>query len=326
MAVMFTGASDGAKEPGPDTIAPRFVEETEPPAPSPAAGIEGVGAVSAYDVALSRVLAALVAAQWRVQRFRNIHLPDGLLDWKKDEGKEVTEWMHQHGPAAGEAAAMTVTITVAEADVWRAREGKGVEIPPSELLAGEPQPLSIKYVVPGEAIPREQRVKKGTALDDMRTLLDWLLALVPWTEPQASVFVLTEQTPIIAPFRVQAKVYGYLATLPRLALEVDPRVTQREIASVYQTARAQLASDIRHRDLSEKHLALATFATLPEGQEGSLAERMARWNEAQPAWAYHRTSNFSRDVTRARQRLLRDLFPHPWGGDKGEDEGQDGEE
>ena len=58
-------------------------------------------------------------------------------------------------------------------------------------------------------------------------------------------------------------------------------------------------------------MALAVFGTLPEGNKGKLAERMARWNTEHPSWAYRRTSNFARDVKRALERLLGDLKLYP---------------
>jgi hypothetical protein len=49
---------------------------------------------------------------------------------------------------------------------------------------------------------------------------------------------------------------------------------------------------------------------------------MERWNAAHPEWAYRHTPIFSRDMKRARQRLLRDMSPRA----EDEQEGQEGVE
>ncbi|HEY7092368.1 MAG TPA: hypothetical protein VH393_04275 [Ktedonobacterales bacterium] len=284
----------------------------------PMVGIEALGAPSAYDFALSRVLATLLTeTDWRIQRFRAIHLNGELLEWVA-----VEDWMRaraEDSSATVDETTRYVNVAVSAAALWQAQERVAAgmpgtvtfEIPDKVLLGGDPRPLSISYVVPNEAIPHWKYLKKGTALEQLRAVVTHLVAAAPWSEAQASVFVLTGLTPLILQLRGTSKMYTRMATLPRITLEVDPRITQRELATAYQDVRAQLATDVRHRDLSEKHLALAVFGTTPEGTEGSPAQRMSRWNAAHPDWTYRRTDHFTRDVLHARRRLLRDLPPYP---------------
>jgi hypothetical protein len=323
MGVVFTGAS----ETDAPAIPPRFVEETEPPAPAPEVGIEVLSTPTAYDMALSHVLAALMTEDVQVKRFRAAHLDSELLPWA-----DVAGWMSARA-ARSEGAAITdvttryVTLPVSPAALWEAQErviaGRPrtvtFEISDVDLLALNPWPRSISYVVPHDAIPRQQYVKEGNAVERLLELVNHLVTSVPWTEAQASVFGLTGLTPLVLPLRGVAKYYLRMPTLPRLVLELDPRMSQRELAAEYQKARTPMASDIRHRDLSEKHLALAVFGTLPEGRDGTLVQRMERWNAAHPEWAYRHTFIFSRDITRAQRRLLRDLFPHPEDEPEGEE-------
>lgn len=309
---------------------PRFVEETHPPKLGVAEGIEGVTAATAYDLALSRVVAAMMAEDRRVRRFRAKHLPepDGLLLWDA-----VAEWMSEHGPLDGEAAPWYALVPINPAKLWEAQAeaARGEEgtitlrFSFENLINREPRPVFISYVVPNNAAVHEMNVTEGTALDDLLTLVNFLGGAVPWTEEQASVFALTGMTPLIMSLQIRGKVYDRLATLPRLAVEADPRVTQRELSAAYQAARERLVSDARHRDLSEKHLALAVFGARREGRVGRLAQRMDRWNASvhpeHPEWVYRRTDQFSRDVGHALRRLLRDLpIPPIWDSAHDDDE------
>jgi hypothetical protein len=226
--------------------------------------------------------------------------------------------MRAHGPPAGEEPASYITIPIDPAVVWQARAAAAngtlpqgtanIQVSYADLLDRDPRPLTISYVIPGDVIERRQPVVKWTALDDLLTLVTFLKASVPWTEAQATVYALTGLIPLITPLRIDAKVHIRLATQPRLRLEVDPRVTQRELATAYQTARAQFVSETRHRDLSDKHLELAVWSLETEGREGTWSERMKRWNAAHPAWAYRHARNFSSEVKLAQHRLLPDLM------------------
>jgi hypothetical protein len=304
------------------------------------------GAASAYDVALSRVLAALMARDLYVRVFRERRLRDKLLAWDKDETSKdetsVEEWMDQYKPPADTGVlpprpVLFFASNEVQQEARAAMQQQGAlnaSVPvlvPARYLVGEyvfspplQQQITIAFDVPDDAIPRQQIVQPGTPVEDLRAVVDRLLKRVPWTEAQATVFVLTGRTPLIPPLRGALKRYGRLATLPRITLEVDPRMTQRELAAEYQRLRAQvLASDIRHQDLSAKHLVLAVWSTLQEESEGKLAERMARWNAAHPDWAYRHTFTFSRDMKRAIRRLLHDpdlmLYPELRDADVGEE-------
>jgi hypothetical protein len=59
----------------------------------------------------------------------------------------------------------------------------------------------------------------------------------------------------------------------------------------------------RYRELSPKHLQLAAFCSgRPEGE--ALSAQLKAWNAAHPKWRYGQVTNFGRDRSRARQRLL----------------------
>jgi hypothetical protein len=283
-------------------------------------------------VALSRGLAAWLSEDRRIQRFRDKHLGGNKLEWDV-----VRQWMRDQGAQGMEEANWYALMPVRPAVLWQAQAAKQagekgtitIETTFAEFMARDAHPRQVSALIPGQAIPHRETVKEDSALDELLELVTELLQAVPWKEEQASVFVLAGLTPLVTPWRLTSKAYPSMATMPRLVLEFDLSMTQREVAAAYQKAREVaaanqrlrdqvLASDSRHRDMSMKHLELAVFAILPEGREGSLAERMARWNAAHPEWAYRLTYIFSRDMKRARQRLLPQLHLYP----EEEDEGQ----
>jgi hypothetical protein len=297
--------------------------------------IEGIAEASPHDRALSRALAAWLDTDLRVHGFRARNLAGGMLAWA-----EVEEWMRARGPAEGTLPTWYARMPIDPAALSRARYAAArgeqgtitLTYTYAEVMARTPRQVTISYVIPSDAVVRLQAVMEGTALDDLLTLVHFLVDAVPWTEPQASVYVLTGLTPLISPLRIEAKVFLRLATQPRLRLEVDPRVTQRELATAYQAARQSLVSETRHRDLSEKHVELAVWSLRPEGYQGTWAARLARWNAAYPDWAYRQVRNFATEVKLARRRFLPDLLVHQLeytgeeqpgddGGDNGDREG-----
>ena len=88
----------------------------------------------------------------------------------------------------------------------------------------------------------------------------------------------------------------------RVELTIDPGLSPKQVAVVYQEARRELVGP-RHREQSEKHIVLAQFAA--EQKEGEkLAQSMRLWNETYPEWRYKVVTNFGRDIQHARLRLL----------------------
>lgn len=282
MRVLFSGGL--SKEP---VVAPRFLVEESPPSPATAAerDLEGVAEAEMFDIIFSARLAVVERRAPDVVTFRSTHLPGGrLLDWE-----EVPAWMVRMG--------LPDLPPSARAKSEDDEDGR-------ERASRQGEEIWFTYVVPGDARQIAAVAFPDTPLAALRPVVSRLTRAVPWTEPQATIFVLTDEVPLVTSLRVSTKRYNDLANLPRLVLEVDPRVSQRDLAAAYQAARGQLMPEAWPRPLSNKHLALALFGGLQEGREGRLAERMERWNTEHPEWSYTQTSNFARDMALAGRRLL----------------------
>jgi hypothetical protein len=100
-----------------------------------------------------------------------------------------------------------------------------------------------------------------------------------------------------------------LPGLSVIHLAIDPGMSPKEVTESYLEARKSLLGT-RHRDLSEKHLALAVFIAI-QPLELSWPERMAQWNHlfASRGWGYSQVANFSHDCLQAQRRLLRSEAP-----------------
>jgi hypothetical protein len=246
----------------------------------------------------------------------------------------------EYGPtqyAAREAAVSNLVAAAAEADrvvrAWRAHPDYRV-IQPRDLLpwsdvqrwikyavkqmtataSDEPQIGYLEYGVPGGNDVRRVPVRARTVLDRLRLASLTLAKHYSWTEPQATLFLLTGITPLIRSVRATILENPAAPALSRITLEIDPSVAPRELAEMYATVRAQFISG-RHRDLGEKHTELALQKMSGAAQAGTWASRMAAWNAEHPEWAYTEVANYAHDTLQARRRLLGTDEVAPVGGE-----------
>lgn len=265
--------------------------------------------ITLYERALSRAVAMKMAQRGDVTKFRNEHLEGRVLHWK-----DVGHWIRQHEPPPGVPASFYVSLPVPDEAMRLVQhaavrglndESATVTISVSlrDLVKRGPRPLTLFYLIPGEETPHQAAIQSDTVLDELYWLAGGLSATAAWTEAQAVVFVLANQTPLIRQFTSQIAESVELPALTRITLHLDPRISQRELARHFQWVRHDLVH-ARHRDISAKHLTLALFSTTTEGRTGSLRDRVDRWNAQHPDWAYQHTTNFSRDTGVALRRLL----------------------
>jgi len=143
---------------------------------------------------------------------------------------------------------------------------------------------------------------EGGVLDRLRQLSQSLARFYGWDEAAATNFVLTGEVPFMPSIETRASVPFSYTTTARISLTIDPALSPREVANHYRRMRGRILEG-RHRELTAKHLRLATFAAArPAGE--TLRERMAAWNKEYPNWKYKRETNFGRDCTQAVRRLL----------------------
>jgi hypothetical protein len=176
-----------------------------------------------------------------------------------------------------------------------------------QLLAyGVPE---VPVEIPGQLEERKIPSVDGGKLEQLRRLSVWLANQYGWTEAQATTFIVTGLPPLRLPITVRTEQKERLPGLSVIQLTVDPGVSPKEVADAYLEERKRLLGT-RHRDLTEKHLALAVFVATQPPQR-SWADRMVLWNKlsAGRGWGYTQVANFSHDCLQAQRRLLRSETP-----------------
>lgn len=259
----------------------------------------------AYQAAIS-TLFAVEAAEWpEVQAFRRDELGDELLEFDEIEG-----WVREH---AGEASELThwVTLPVSTSAV-RSAEGAAPDDPPAQVeIPGLHQEgrlgvswkiETLEYPVPGDRWARVIPVSAGTTLDRLRRLSERLARAFSWSRAQATVFVLTGQTPLVRTLSVSFRGSTSAPATTRITMQIDPATPASEVAQAYRRIKQRLTPS-KTKTVSEKHATLAAFVATCD--EERWAERMRAWNERYPDWRYEYESNFRRDAHQAQQRLLR---------------------
>lgn len=286
---------------------PLFVDELEQMPPASAN-------LSAYEAALSRVAAAEMANNYDVKAFRARWLPDGLLRWE-----DVEEWLWHLARDHQPALFLEIQLTVPAH--WDG--STPLELP---TLSGEQvqrgRQRRMRYLLPpaqrtrwdrtvGRQRGNECPVTDAPALIALARLSEDIARRVPWSDAQTTVFLLTGMSPLIRQVQFRRSTLNLnWPALDRLELSISAHATDHELAAFFQAERASaVARARRQRALSEQDLALAIFGTLPQGRDGTPAERMAAWNAAHPQWAYRETGDFLYELERAHWRLLGVTLP-----------------
>jgi hypothetical protein len=140
-----------------------------------------------------------------------------------------------------------------------------------------------------------------------------LASFPAWGEQWATTFILTGCVPPINRGLVSTFESGNLPPTGRIQLNVDPRLSPREVAELFAEARKRmLGESFRDKSISDKHLELAVFAAEHcRGSEVDASWDSLRltWNEIisteHSDWIYEgvETWNFSKDVLRAWERV-----------------------
>lgn len=260
---------------------------------------------------IAQLLAERATTEPQVQRFRQRHLPDGLLASVAD----VERWLLDRVSEQRNGERVWL-VGVAVDAVQVPVRGR----PDGSLIVGPPLPESISAEriearflefettdEPGR--PDYLPIEPGRVLDELRGLAIHLADAYNWSAAQATTFVLNGAPPHVAPATIQLT-RGRFGANVRLVLTIDPTMAPAEVAQMYTQLRANLFGG-RYRHLSDKHLELARFS-LERLDSETWSQAMDRWNGAFPGWRYTQASNFRRDVGRARQRVLEPPFDEPY--------------
>lgn len=243
--------------------------------------------------ALSVVVADSARSDEEVVAFRHQVMGDTLLEWS-----EVASWIKTQTETGAPLRLLTVRDTRTEYSGGRTIDLKQASVVNVEVPV-------LKYAEPGETWSKAVPTAEGP-LERLRALSATLAKFYAWTEAQATVFVLTDITPLISPMRATSGGLlfhnGYsMDWAIRITLTIDPSTPPDEVAKAYAKVRRD-AGQAGRRRLSAKHAALAAFRI--EHEHLSWSKLLGAWNAEHSAWRYEHESNFRRDAIRAGARLL----------------------
>ncbi len=258
--------------------------------------------------ALSYILYAEATKDEGVKKFR-----DDLLGGHPLETGEIKDWMQR--AEQREHFTMWVTeVQIPDGSRLKPDEGGGsiTIIPP--ITVSEVPNVSFRELeffangIEGERV--SVRVRVGGRLATLAVLAVRLAREYGWTSAQAVSFVLSENIPIIEPVSWSITSTSPIAALYRINMSIDPALSPREVMERYSRARRNIVPG-RHKDLQGKALYLAVFAS-GRAQGETWKESMSEWNTLQgndhPDWQYSTVTNFARDCTQARNRLVNPNF------------------
>lgn len=174
--------------------------------------------------------------------------------------------------------------------------------------------------------PRRIPVQYGSVLDDLRRVSTELAKSYPWSEADATWFVLTGKVPLVPALRIEFEDGARRLPLDhqhlRITLSAQPWVSGATVRRVYEYFR-QAVFKRGSRPLGLRSIALFDFIESRRDAEGQLPRwrmMMKDWNRAHPEWSYGDDARrFCRDYSRvARPVVLPDYtFPPDEPAEKG---------
>jgi hypothetical protein len=264
--------------------------------------------------ALSIILANEASKDPAVREFRTRVLKGRLLGSRQAAAKWIWDQTDRDGPST----AFLTDIPVPPGYVLRrdSETGHVVTDPPLKV-EGAAGARGIRYRAISDDFTTYEAVYTcvtGIA-EQLRKLSQDLAARYRWKMDDATVFVLTDVTPEVAPIRARAEISRTFPVCSRAILEVDPTLPPSEVARAYLAIRRTLWPR-RIRTLSSKHASLAAFIEERSADETTWRQRLSEWNRKNPdpKYQYRSESNFRRDALTARRRLL---TPSTWADNAG---------
>jgi hypothetical protein len=239
---------------------------------------------------------SVVVAHWArsdadVLAYRQRWLGDGFMAWS-----DVPAWVKARAAEGPPIRRVTATIP------------PGVRVVTIDL--DQPRGIGvstdvIKYSGPNDKWVRSETTRPG-ALEELFRVATTLVKFYPWTDAQATVFVLTDIVPLVSMIRTTTGGVAIKDGLAhdfaqRITLVIDPTTPVDEVASTYTEARRR-AGHGRRRRLSAKHASLAVLG-IEKPESEPWRETLSRWNAEHPEWRYDHVSNLRRDAVRAQARL-----------------------
>ncbi len=259
--------------------------------------------------AISEALAAIARQSEEVRSFRRKFLNDQLIQFE-----EVERWIKER-TRQDETYPHALLVRLKHGFTLDYCDGWQLDPPISSVGSDEIEGLApvdcVEYGRPGSTWVHRIPIGRDGTLRFVFQLTMGLVNRFCWQGAQATVFLLTDTTPLVAIESVElrrppATILPWgggllaLACLSRITLTIDPMMTPREVGERYAKLRGTLIAR-KPRTQSEKHLQLAVFAVERAVLD---KEAMSEWGRKFPDWKYGRVSIFARDARAARERLL----------------------
>ena len=181
---------------------------------------------------------------------------------------------------------------------------------------------------PGEdELTHRVLVERQSVLGNLHDIVSRLIQRYPWEEQDAVWFVLTGETPPVAPLTWQARWFGSGTwedsfSYGFITLKIEPWIDPKLVWKVYSDIQRGLRNGRRNRRLGSKSLDLLQFvndrvnvASLSRAERREVAPRLvAAWDRAYPDDSYDgNTREFWKAYHRARQAVM--LPSYEWRSD-----------
>lgn len=273
--------------------------------------------------AVSSALAEIARQGDDVIYFRRTVLDSQLLRFE-----EVERWIREQRSQQVYPRAAIVRLKKG----FELRRAKPWELEPplssmgTEQIEGLAPPERLFYATRGDGqgdyVPRCAPIGRDGPLMETSKLSSSLAKRFCWQQAQATMFLLTDVTPLLTEgvehhpppmIALPWRVLEPISCLTRIVMTIDPLMTPREVSQEYAKIRARLLGR-KPRIQSQKHLQLGVFAVKhPEFDKEELVKAaMLEWNSQFQEWKYTRLKLFRRDAQTARKRLLNEHPVDPW--------------
>jgi hypothetical protein len=249
------------------------------------------------DEALARVLAALASREPGVIRFRR-----EVLRGQQVGAEHVAVWVRRRARREGAPTFRRVVLV----------ERGGEPLPTPLGVVKEAAVYLDLWNEQGwlESVP----IREDGVLGRLKKLSAWLGREYSFREPDAVTFILSGYIPPSPRARASYTLHLRLPARSVVRLEVNPRVSPREVAEVYASMRGRLLEQMglgtRSRSMTEEHAELAIFVS--EHDAESWDELRVEWNASHPDRPFTDVRRFIRDVRAAYRRVTGD--PLAWKG------------
>jgi hypothetical protein len=218
-----------------------------------------------------------------------------VLNGKLLSPQAISAWIDTHAKSGVGSSYAEIVLAENESPAFDKKTGTFVLTAKRSLTVTGQTTKFLEYGSP-EGWVKRVPAKAGSTIDHLRHLSERLAVRYRWQKAQATNFILTDAPPFTA--GVESSV-SLGPTSAVITLSLDVALTPRQVADAYRRIKKALLKSQRTKQLSIKHMRLATFSHAQDWKQ-----EMAKWNKKNPKWKYQTVAIFRRDALKARERLL----------------------